>query len=304
MALHESSSMTRRVWARMALWGAVGLSLLPVGWVARSRPRADEEEVRAPPRTAHGSLLTRWRNLGRVWRRWSAAVRAHPRRGDPDTLWEQWNSEQTKLWEETQAALDALPAWPELRVLFEERESYIAHYKMGVQISCYLASGPTYEEVGEAVYRQAEEVEKLVAEGRLTRRVAERAARRLAIQAEYEARSMEAWETVERAQPSALSEGTIAEKGIDADPEPADDERLPTKMPPQPEPDRTEFDKIEEAYRRGKTRPGPLAILAGRRVVELIADDLGWLAGEPTEEEIPEPAEAVIAEPAWHAGEE
>jgi len=267
----EDMPFARRAWLKMALWGAAGLSLLPSRWLASSSSGADEGGASEGRADAHAPLLARWAELGRVWRDWSAAAKPEAR----FTVVQQWERRRAELWKETDAALGALPAWPELRLLFVERSLWIADHEMSDRwaATCYVVVGPMYEDVGRAIFRQTGELEKLVAEGKLTRKAAEGAAHRLALHAEYKLRSEEAWEKANP--PERFAEAEAA--GTD------DVEALL---------DWREVNRIERAYKAGRLPTGAAAELAGRRVVELIADDLGMLAGEPTEEELPTPKPA------------
>jgi len=263
----------------MALWAAAGVSLLPASLLGGGRGRlgARCEASPAPEADAEAgaSLLARWAELGRIWREWSAAANVRYPPSDHDQLEQRKN----ELWKETDAALDALPAWPELRVLFNERALHIGGHEMTAPyvITCYVSVGPTYEGVGQAVFRQAKEVEKLAAEGKLTRRAAERASRRLAAQAEYRLRAEEAWEKANPPERYAEAEA-------------ADTDDIEALL------DWREVNRVKEVYKAGRLRPSASAELAGRRVVELIADDLGMLAGEPSEDELPKPEPADEAE--------
>jgi hypothetical protein len=53
---------------------------------------------------------------------------------------------------------------------------------------------------------------------------------------------------------------------------------------------------LNKQYLDGKLTPSGPAKLAGERLVELTVDDLGLLAGQPTEEELHKPAAATEPE--------
>jgi len=212
--------VTRRAWLRLAILGATGLSLLP-GCGGEGRPAPD-------------SLVRRWARLGRVWRDLTAHLR--DRRGD-------WRELETRM----QAALEALPAWHALRLVFEERYTHIGRLLYGP--TCYAPLPPgCYPTPQFVVEQQVEELGKLVAKGRLSEAAARKAADVLAIQAEYMVQENE-------------TEGLPW------------DERWPI------------LEELNKRYCDGNLEARLSAILAGERLVELTVDDLGWLAGPPQQNE-------------------
>ncbi len=216
------SDLSRRSHLRLLILGATGLSLL-------SGCGGDG----GPP----DSLLGRWTRLGRIWRDLSTYLRGPRGRGQ----------EFAELQSSMKAALDALPAWPELRAVFETRYEHIARILSG--LPCYAPLPPgCYPYPQFRVEDRVEHLEKLVAEGRLSQRAALRAAGVLAIPAEY-----------------LVQEGEIKKLPYD--------ERYPA------------LDELDERYCNGTLEAGPAAELAGQRLVELTVDNLGWLAGPPEESE-------------------
>jgi hypothetical protein len=163
----EGERVTRRAWARLAILAATGLSFFP--GCGSDRP---------PP--AVRSLLRRWAKLGRIWREMSVH-----RRGEWDPYFE-GAGRFLRLQEDMRRALEALPAWPELSIVFERRWQHILQLRYQYPI-CYpptlsttcLSVPPEY-----AVEQQVEELERLVGEQRLSKAAALRAAEVIAVQAE------------------------------------------------------------------------------------------------------------------------
>ncbi len=218
--------LTRRACVRLLLWGATGLSLLP-GCGGEGHPPPD-------------SPLKRWARLGRIWRDLSAHLRGP--RGD-------WREERDRLIElgrRMQAALEALPAWPDLRLVFEERHAHIKRLLYGGP--CYAPLSGCHPMPQFWVEDRVEHLENLVAEGRLSQRAALRAAGVLAIPAEY-----------------LVQRGEI-EKRPSREWYPA-------------------LDELDERYCNGTLKAGRPAVLAGHRLVELTVDKLGWLVGPPRQNE-------------------
>lgn len=215
----DDQPVTRRAWLRLAILGATGLSLVP-GCGGDGRPP--------------DSLLNKWARLGRIWRDLSTHLR--DQRGD-------WGELESRM----RAALDALPASPELRLVFEERYTHIGRLLYGP--TCYLPPPPGCTPAPQFVVEdQVAHLEKLLTEGRLSERAALRAAGVLAIQAEYMVQENE-------------TEGLPW------------DEREPI------------LEKLNERYCNGTLKARWTTMLAGQRLVELTVDDLGWLAGPPSPNE-------------------
>ncbi len=216
--------ITRRACLRLAVLAATGLSLVPGLRASGSTP------------------LDKWSRLGHVWREMSAHAKGQRGRvglGKPAF---------DKLKTEMTAALDALPASPALRVVFEERWAHIDRTQYAMA-TCYkmVAGGPP--PARSAVEEQVKELEQLTAEGRLTKEAAAKAAGVLAVQAEYLVRVRAA----ERA---------------------ADGEQLWEA-----------WGKLLDDYRANRIKPGEPASLAGKRLAEMTVSRLGWLAGPPKEDE-------------------
>ncbi len=149
-----------------------------------------------------------------------------------------------------EAALDALPAWPELHTLFHARYAHVKRLLYGP--TCYdpLPPGVCAPQPQFPVEDRVAHLEELVTEGRLTERAALRAAEVIAIQAEY------------LAQESEINELPPGER------QPA-------------------LDELNKRYCNGTLEAGPAAELAGQRLAELTVDKLGWLAGPPRTGEAP-----------------
>ena len=248
MESRDAGSLSRRAWARVALWGAVGVSLLPG---CRRKPGDGTVTCYVPVATkgggggGGGSLLSRWAELGRVWRELSK------HNTDPGQDREQRLAEFATLRAEMQAALDALPAWPELRLVFEERALHIDALRYSLAM-CYAAGPGGSDRPRVAVEEQVAALHKLVEEGKLTEAAASKAAAVLAKQAEYYAQS---------------------------------DRLRDTEAAPPPD----KVKALEAQHREGALKPSDAATLAGKRLVELTVDALGMLAGAPTEAELPKP---------------
>jgi polyhydroxyalkanoate synthesis regulator phasin len=250
LATPDGERLTRRAALRLVIWGASGLSLLP-GCLLRSRQAQGGTTVTcyAPPPPPPDpdqptSLLGKWARLGRIWREMSVHLRG--KAYDPEGEAE-FNELKTAMGE----ALDALPASPELREVFEQRWAHIhrAHY---VPATCYEMMMGGAPPARDAVEEQVKELEELVAEGKLTRETARKAAEALGVQAEYymRLRKIEAQTTDDESQKQW---------------------ELRTKL--------------WEQYEADEIVPGVPAELAGKRLAELTADALGLLAGDPQENE-------------------
>jgi hypothetical protein len=166
----EAKPLTRRAFARLFVWAGAGLSL-----VAGCGSSGGYE----PP----DSLLRKWARVGWAWREMSAH-RRHERGGHGEGLRKWW-----PLFEDMAKALDALPAWPELRVVFEERWNRLD--TILYQPYCYLPFASAVVPAAyapEVVERQVEELEELQRAGNLTEKAVRKAAEVLAIQAERLAR--------------------------------------------------------------------------------------------------------------------
>jgi len=252
MSREAGASVARRAWLRAMLWGAGGLSLLP--GCTRGGPLVTCYKPAVPTGGTGGpsaSTLARWRELGRIWRELSVHMR-----GKYEL--EEGEEKLKALEAETTNALAALPASRELRTLFEER---IAHVRRGryVLATCYETVPWSSAAPRGRVEEQMTELRRLQQEGKLTPEAAGKAARVVAVQAEYMAQ-------LNAAEPA---EG------------PVDHDRLR---------------KLWERYEAGGIVPSNEAAAAGRGVVEFEVDDLGMLAGEPTEDELPKPAAPEEAE--------
>jgi len=232
-------SLAKRAHLRLLILAAVGLSLFP----GCSRRRRSSGESTTPK---DDSLVAKWARLGRVWRELSAHVRAqrHDKRR---------RRKFDGLKAEMDEALVALPAWPELRVMFEARAAIVEeqlryHEALDRGISCYITIITDEGVVQEDVSKQLRELEALAAQHKLSREAAEKAAAVLATQAQF---------------------ATEAANAADLPPE----KRHPLTH------------QLFEDYCEERMLPGPAARLAGKRLVELTTGDVGWLAGPPQENE-------------------
>jgi hypothetical protein len=242
----DGERFTRRAWARIVLLGASGLSFLP-GCLTRKRNDGRDVTVTCyaplppddPPPSS--SLLAKWARLGKVWREMSGHLKREP--FDPEG-----EAEFKELETEMEAALDALPAWPELRGVVEQRWAHI-HRRQYVAATCYemMMGGPP--PARGAVEEQVKELEQLVAEGKLTKEAAGKAAETLGVQAEYYVR-------LDEAEKRAGDDGPWGA-----------------------------WDELWKQYEAGEIVPGAPAELAGQRLAELTVDDLGLLGGQPAENE-------------------
>jgi len=249
----DLGNVTRRACLRLAILAATGLAFLPAcsrsrGTVTAAGTTSSAPATMPPASTASaaetggGSLLDRWARLGRIWRAMSAQLRVPP--GGQAAARQAFEGLKADM----AAALDALPASPALRALFEERWQHIFMLQYGGM--CYGPPGPGAPVFAMGhVEQQVEELNHLVAQGRLTRAAGVKAARTLAVQAEYLTRGREANEDAHRGQTF-----------------------LKLKV-------------IGDAYQAGKITPSAASGLAGQRVTELTADKLGMLAGPPKENE-------------------
>ena len=244
MSRWDELPLTRKGWLRMALWGAAGLSLLPASLLGCRRklppptcyapPPPDPKSVtlgmNAKPVEADG-VLARWAELGRIWRELSAHSRGKYEFTE--------GAEKLKALEAEMAnALAALPAWTELRTLFEERAAHVYRERY-LLATCYKMTSWNPMEARGDVEKQMTALQKLVEEGKLTKEAAGKAAQAAAADAEY------------LTQLRALDESSQAAMA--------------------------EFGRVEEACTAGKLKPGEGAQRAGRHVVELEVDKLGLL---------------------------
>jgi hypothetical protein len=240
--------VTRRVWAGMALWGAAGLSLLPASLLGCKRkevpptcyapPPPDSKSVttgiNAKPVVDEGALA-RWAELGRIWRELSA--HAHGKYEGPDG-----GTKLQALGVEMNTALAALPAWTELRTLFQERAAHI-YAERYLKASCYMTPPWTPQPPRSKVEEQMKAVDELREQGKLTKETAEKAAQVVAVQATYMAQLNEA-------------------------------------LVPDPRGNRDKLTALWESYEGGKLEAGEEAVRAGRHVVEFEAEQPGLLTEE------------------------
>jgi len=241
-ALHrdDGTRAARRATVRLAILAAAGLSLWP-GCLSRggeSQGAGHPEEPDGDDDTEAGPLLEKWARLGRIWRELTAHHKGE--RGDRRT----GKAAFDKLKTEMTDALAALPAWPELRAVFDERWAHIdrSRYSMA---TCYKMLPGGVPAARDKVEAQVETLRQLVDEGKLTEEAALMAAGVLAVQAEYMARNQEAEQSEEEAGWEAVR-------------------------------------KLWEEYNDGKIEAGAQAQLAGKRLTELTVDKVGWLAGPPS----------------------
>lgn len=240
--------VTRRAFARLTLWGAVGLSFLP--GCRRSTSVDGQGPSGAEPDYTAGSdpgLLAKWAELGRLWRELNSLATDEFLAGDDTNALER---RHYALGEQLRAALDEVSASPELRALVEERSRHMRHYELGTLASCYEYMGPIAQDAGESVADQVNELRRLVEDGTLTQDAARKAAETLAQDAEYTGRLSEMWDDL------------LGNAGFS-----------------------DELDKLRGVYSGGEIEPQPAAEVAGERLVELTVDKLGWLAGPVVEEE-------------------
>jgi hypothetical protein len=240
----DDPPLSRRTCLRLIVLGATGLSVMPGCFRRRGatvmcyKPTtADADEN---PRD--DSLLGRWARLGDVWREMTR------HRKTPEEPFEKGKAAFDKLRQEMDTALDALPAWPELRAVYEQRWEHIARSNYSM-VSCYEMVMGGMPAARDEVEKQVQELGKLVEEGKLSKEAASKAAAVLAIQAEYMARYQAA---------QGLGDPEERNHGVG----------LATRD-----------------YDEDKVLPGYGAELAGKRLVELTVDDVGYLAGPPQEDE-------------------
>jgi hypothetical protein len=254
----EGGRLTRRAWARLFVLGATGVSLLPGCRASRAGPPQDRGDTDAPPDappdppftpdpvTDPGPPIERWARLGRVWRALNALSRS-------ERYGKKTQEELAKVKAEMVQGLDALPAWAELRVMFEERAEYV-DFEIGMReavasgITCYEMVFDIAQVIEPDVAEQVNELRKLVDEGKLSQGTAEKAAEALAVQAEV----------------LRKAGGLVDLPG---------EERYEIET------------KLWEDYREGRIEAGPGAELAGKRLTELTVEELGLLAGAPQENE-------------------
>ena len=237
----DGERLTRRAWARLFILGASGLSFLP-GCLLSRRPAHGDDGAGAD--AVEDPLLAKWARLGKVWREMSAHLKrkAYDPKGEAE-----FNELKTEMAE----AFDALPAWPELRAVVEQRWAHIhrGHY---FPATCYEPMMGGALPARGAVEEQVKQLEQLVAKGKLTKEAATKAAEALGVQAEYFLRL----------------DGIEAEIG---------DEDWEKRWQLEGE--------LWKEYEANEIEPGSGAELAGRRLAELTVDDLGLLAGVPEENE-------------------
>ncbi len=155
--------LTRRAFARLTIWAAVGFSFVP------------------------GCRQTRaggWAHLGRLWRDMSAL--AHQDANDKTI-----DTRLKTLEREMGQALDATSVWPELRHAFEERLSCI-RISREVARTCYMTELPPGHDAMEQIEERVGELEQLVIDQQLTHQAASKAARAIAVELEVSLRSEEA----------------------------------------------------------------------------------------------------------------
>jgi hypothetical protein len=230
----------RRAALRLLILGAAGLSLWP-GCLTRdggSQTAGGSEEPDGDDDGTASPALRKWARLGRIWRELTAHYKGE--RGDHQT----GKAAFDKLKAEMTEALGALPAWPELSAVFEERWAHIdrSRYSMA---TCYKMMPGGIPAARHKVEEQVETLQQLVDEGKLTEDAALKASSVLAIQAEYMARNQEAEQAAE------------GEAGWEA------------------------VRKLWDAYNEGNIEAGAQAELAGKRLTELTVDKMGWLVGPP-----------------------
>lgn len=233
----EGRSMTRRAWARLALLAATGLSFVP-----GCAPRQQSAGTGTHRGDAAGddALLRKWARLGKVWRDLIACKR------EADAGDARSEGELETLTKEMEAALDTLPAWPELRHIVEiQRERiYAEHY---CPHTCYrmVARGENVFAASQQVEDRVRELEALATSGALSDSAVAKAAEVIALHAEYISRSEETVEAEDK------------DAGWQA------------------------WEKIDRAREKGELEAGATAELAGKRLVEMTLDDIGRLAGPP-----------------------
>jgi hypothetical protein len=217
----EAPRFTRRAYLRLTILAATGLSLFPGCRTGGGSGGGTGDAARTP--------LEKWARLGQIWRDMTAHLKQQRgAEGKAKAAFE-------KLKRDTGEALDAVSASPELRELFETRWAHISRVRY-IHATCYAPLPPGTPQPQFEIEKQVEQLEKLVADGKLTKKTAAKAARVLAVQAQY------------------LVAGT------------------PTQ-------------ELREEYNAGTLKPGADAKLAGKRVAEITADQLGLLAGPPKENE-------------------
>jgi hypothetical protein len=165
-ALSTLERMTRRTCLRLAVVAAVGLSWLPG---CRSGETADAGGGEAD------STLGKWARLGRVWRELGAHLKKESGRNEKGF---------EKLKAEMAEALQAVSASKELRALFETRAAHVDRATYS-QATCYAPLPPGFPQPQFRIEEQVSQLEKLADQGALTQEAAEKAARVLAVQAEY-----------------------------------------------------------------------------------------------------------------------
>jgi len=226
VALAGWRQMTRRRWLELALWGVGGLSSALAGGCGAGR-----------------SILDRWDRLAAVWRRFPGFE------GGSVRVWRRPSFNRLK--KQMRGALNDLPAWAELRGVFEQRASCIelclrVKEAALAGMTCYALSIHGSKAAARDARKQVEELTALVAKGSLTEAAARKAAAEIARQAQY----------------IVLAERV---SGI------ADD-RLR----------REREGELERRWHEKGIEPSPAAELAGFRLAEITVGKLGWLAGPPT----------------------
>jgi hypothetical protein len=237
-------SMTRRACLKLAIYGAAGLSLLP------GRLLGGKAEAAEGGGSPDDSLFAKWRHLGHVWRAMSAHLRKRAYDAEGKRQFDELKTEMAK-------ALAALPASAALRALFEERWAHIDRLRYNMA-TCYKMAPGGPLPARNAVEQQVKELEQLAADGKLAAEAARKAARVLAVQAEYLAR-------LRAAQRAA-------------------GDQYPWQA----------WGKLYEEYQAGEIEPGPEADGAGKRVAEFTVNRLQWLGPMI----VPRPPEATCYMPA------
>ncbi len=179
----ERTPLTRRVFARLTIMGAVGLSFLP-GRAGKLVAQATRSGVPGPiPDSPLATTMGKWAELGRVWRE----LCSHSRDGGRDR--EGFEALKPSI----AGALDAVQASPELREAFDDHYSHIQRGKYSMAM-CYSAAMPsTKRDVRRSIERQVRELERLVADEKLTREAGEAAAAVIARDVETRLRAKEIW---------------------------------------------------------------------------------------------------------------
>ncbi len=175
MSDDQHGSISRRVFARLTLWGAVGASFTGLTGCTRARMTCYVEANL----TKVSSALAGWPGLGRIWREMSRHLR-----GKADGLTVE---AFTELRHYMDTALDVVTATPELRAVFTERWEHINRIQYDMA-TCYEMVMGGIPVAREKVEEQVAELEKLVEDGTLTEKAGRKAAGALGVHVEYMAR--------------------------------------------------------------------------------------------------------------------